>query len=75
MLADEKTVVLQETFSKFTAGSEEAPDMTNILNSEGIILQDYIETYGWAGISVYQAGGCAYLANDGESLLATPILD
>ena len=75
LLADEKTVVLQETFSKFTAGSEEAPDMTNILNSEGIILQDYIETYGWAGISVYQAGGCAYLANDGESLLATPILD
>lgn len=75
LLADEKTVVLQETFSKFTAGSEEAPDMTNILNSEGIILQDYIETYGWAGISVYQAGGCAYLANDGESLLATPVLD
>lgn len=75
LLADEKTVVLQETFSKFTAGSEEAPDMTNILNSEGIILQDYIETYGWAGISVYQAGGCAFMPGDGESLLATPILD
>lgn len=75
LLSEEKTVVLQETFSKFTAGSEEAPDMTNILSSEGIILQDYIETYGWSGISVYQAGGCAYLANDGESLLITPVLD
>lgn len=75
LLADEKTVVLQETFSKFTAGTEEAPDKTNILSSEGLILQDYIETYGWAGISVYQAGGCAFMPGDGQSLLATPVLD
>lgn len=75
LLSEETSVVISETFSKFTAGTEDAPDMTNIMNSEGIILQDYIETYGWAGISVYQAGGCAYLPDDGESLLATPVLD
>ena len=51
-----KTVV-EEDFSLFSAGSETEPDMTNILSSEGYLLYDYVHTYGWTGISVYQAGG------------------
>lgn len=73
--ASEETLVLGEDFSKFTAGSEEAPDMTNILTSEGIIMQDYINTYGWGGINVFQAGGCCYLADGESALLMTPVLD
>ena len=69
-----KTVV-EEDFSLFFAGSETEPDMTNILSSEGYLLYDYVHTYGWTGISVYQAGGSAYLVGDGISFLMTPILD
>lgn len=67
--------VLEEDFSLFAAGSEEEPDMTNILTSEGYILYDYVKTYGWLGVSVYQAGGCAYVVGNGVSILMTPILD
>ena len=57
--ADNMEVVLGEDFSKFTAGSEENPDMTNILTSEGVIMQDYISTYGWSGINIYQPEAAA----------------
>ena len=74
--ADEsQVVVISEDFSKFAAGSEEAPDMTNILNSEGAIMQDYVHTYGWAGISIYQAGGSCFLADGTQALLITPVLN
>lgn len=73
--ADNMEVVLGEDFSKFTAGSEENPDMTNILTSEGVIMQDYISTYGWSGINIYQAGGCCFLADGVEALLMTPVID
>ena len=74
--ADEsQVVVISEDFSKFAAGSEEAPDMTNILNSEGVIMQDYVHTYGWAGISIYQAGGSCFLADGKQALLITPVLN
>lgn len=68
-------VVLGEDFSKFTAGSEESPDMSNILNSEGVIMQDYINTYGWSGINIYQAGGSCFLSDGVQALLMTPVLD
>lgn len=67
--------VVEEDFSLFTAGSEVEPDMTNILSSEGYILYDYVHTYGWTAVSVYQAGGCAYVVGDGISMLMTPVLD
>lgn len=67
--------VVEEDFSLFTAGSEAEPDMTNILSSEGYILYDYVHTYGWTAVSVYQAGGCAYVVGDGISMLMTPVLD
>lgn len=69
-----KTVV-EEDFSLFTTGSEEEPDMTNIVTSEGYILYDYVQTYGWVGVSIYRAGGCAYLVGNGLSFLMTPVLD
>lgn len=69
------TVVLSEDFSKFTAGSEDAPDMTNITTSDGEIMQDYINTYGWSGVNIYQAGGCCFLADGTEALLMTPSID
>lgn len=72
---DNMQVVVSEDFSLFKAGSEEAPDMTNILTSEGYIMYDYVQTYGWLGIKVFQAGGCAYLADGTTALLATPILN
>lgn len=69
------TVVLSEDFSKFTAGSEDAPDMTNITTSDGEIMQDYINTYGWSGVNIYQAGGCCFLADGTDALLMTPSID
>ena len=72
---ESQAVVISEDFSKFAAGSEEAPDMTNILNSEGVIMQDYVHTYGWAGISIYQAGGSCFLADGTQALLITPVLN
>lgn len=73
--ASEEKLVLGEDFSKFTAGSEEEPDMTNILTSEGIIMHDYINTYGWSGIKVFQAGGCCFMADEINSVLMTPVID
>lgn len=72
---ESQAVVISEDFSKFAAGSEEVPDMTNILNSEGAIMQDYVHTYGWAGISIYQAGGSCFLADGTQALLITPVLN
>lgn len=72
---ESQAVVISEDFSKFAAGSEEAPDMTNILNSEGAIMQDYVHTYGWAGICIYQAGGSCFLADGTQALLITPVLN
>lgn len=56
------SVIVSEDFSKFTAGSEDAPDMTEITNWEtGYIDPSYTQTPGWSGYGIYQAGGVAYL--------------
>lgn len=68
-------VILTEDFNLFAAGSEKEPDRTNIIDSDGIIMPDYVQTYGWAGLSVFQAGGCAYLADGYEAFISTPLLD
>ncbi len=52
-------VLLSEDFSKFTAGSEEAPDGTDVMLLENV--DDYFNAPGWDGVEVYQAGGKAYL--------------
>ena len=70
-----ENIVISENFDKFAAGSEDAPDMSNIFENEGIIMRDYVQTYGWSGINVFQAGGCCYLSDGKQALLMTPVLD
>ena len=70
-----ENIVISENFDKFAAGSEDAPDMSNIFENEGIIMRDYVQTYGWSGINVFQAGGCCYLSDGTRALLMTPVLD
>ena len=56
-------VVFAEDFSKFTAGSETAPDATDISGSQAegyVINSKYLNQPGWYGKGVHQAGGvCA----------------
>ena len=56
-------VVFSEDFSKFTAGTEAAPDATDISGDEAngfVIDSKYLNTPGWYGKGVHQAGGvCA----------------
>lgn len=75
-----ETVILSEDFSKFTAGSEDAPDGTRLDDIETTKIDDaYFNTPGWSGIEIYQAGGCAYIgfSNDwGEpGLISTPLIN
>lgn len=69
------TTLLAEDFSLMTAGEVGNPDMTNIIGSDGYIYYDYVNTYGWAGINVFQAGGACYLSDGTTATLNTPILD
>lgn len=45
--------ILTETFSKFESGSPESPNNTDISSK----LSEFMETEGWTGSKVYQAGG------------------
>lgn len=69
------TTLLAEDFSLMTAGEVGNPDMTNIIGSDGYIYYDYVNTYGWAGINVFQAGGACYLSDGTTATLNTPVLD
>lgn len=72
----ETQTAISEDFSLMTSGAVGAPDLeTNIISSDGYIYYDYVQTYGWTGINVYQAGGACYLADGTAALLCTPILD
>lgn len=55
-------VLLEEDFSKFTAGSEATPDATDVADATtGYIADELTNTPGWRGDGVFQAGGCAYI--------------
>ena len=55
-------VLVSEDFAKFTAGSEDDPDGTELSDwNDGTIDAKYTQQPGWRGGFVYQAGGCAYL--------------
>mgnify|MGYP007003585427 FL=1 len=43
---------ITEDFSKFTKGTEEAPDNEDLGNN-GTIPEDYTQTPGWQGAGVY----------------------
>ena len=68
-------VVLSEDFSKFTSGSEDAPDINTNITNDSYIIADYTNTAGWYGIDVYQAGGCCFLSEGGKSIIMTPYID
>lgn len=55
--------LFEEDFEKMSAGSEEAPDATNIADKQtGVISPEYTKIPGWTGAAIYQAGGaCAIL--------------
>ena len=58
------TVVLEEDFSLFTAGSEDMPDDVNIapeVDYTYLVDTAYTHQPGWLGYYVFQAGGCAAL--------------
>ena len=59
----ESSVLLEEDFSKMSAGSESTPDGTYIADKRtGAIPASYTKTPGWSGAAIYQAGGaCAIL--------------
>ena len=61
-------VILSEDFSKFTAGTEEAPDTVAISSND-----DYFQTPGWRWWGLYQAGGIALLKK--SMSLKTPEID
>ena len=68
-------VILSEDFSKFTAGTEEAPD-TVAINSNDDYFQSpgYFQTSGWRWWGdLYQAGGIALLKK--STSLSTPEID
>ena len=75
-----ETTLLSEDFSKFTAGSEDAPDGTRLDDPEtGMIDDTYFNTPGWSGLEVYQAGGCAYVTFSDEyyetGMIITPLIN
>ena len=61
-------IILSEDFSKFTAGTEEAPDTVAISSND-----DYFQTPGWRWWGLYQAGGIALLKK--SMSLQTPEID
>lgn len=68
-------IILSEDFSKFTAGTEEAPD-TVAINSNDDYFQSpgYFQTSGWRWWGdLYQAGGIALLKK--STSLSTPEID
>lgn len=56
-------LLLAENFDKFSAGSETEPDQTDLCVEElgWCISPDYLQTPGWNGGGIYQAGGCAMI--------------
>ncbi len=77
--AEETVEVLYEDFSKFTKGSEDAPDATSITGGQlGDVPDSYTLQPGWNGDGIFQAGGVAYLgtASDGyPGFMTTPLVD
>lgn len=68
--------LIDENFSKMTAGTEESHDETQLADENYLIDESYFSTSGWTGFGVYQAGGsCAidYPAYGG--LLNTPEME
>ncbi len=60
-VAGTEITLLAEDFSKFTAGSEENPDKTDLGSADGTVDASYFQTPGWGSYGgMFQAGGKAY---------------
>ncbi len=61
--APQFTTVVDEDFSKFTAGTETSPDKTDLHYESGSYLlnPDYFKIPNWRGDGVWQANGACYL--------------
>ena len=68
-------VVFSEDFSRFTSGSEDAPDMNTVITDGSNVIPDYTNTSGWYGTDIYQAGGCCFLSTGNRSSIMTPFID
>lgn len=70
--------VIWEDFSGFTAGSEEAPDAADMVDSSTELIPDsYTIMPGWRGRGIHQAGGSAYIGKSGYIMgnIETPRVD
>lgn len=61
--APHDVTLLSENFDKFAAGSEAAPDATDLCleKNDWCIDPSLLQTPGWNGGGIYQAGGSAYI--------------
>lgn len=68
--------VIDEDFSKMTAGTEDAHDETQLADQDYFIDENYFTEPGWTGFGVYQAGGsCAIDYPSYGGLLNTPEME
>lgn len=66
------TIVLSENFDKFTKGTLNSPDGTDV----GTTMDTYTQTTGWSGTKVNQAGGVVKLgSSSGLGTIVTPSMD
>ena len=69
---DTHPVSLYEDFAKFSAGSYEEPDVTEL----SAIMDEYTSTPGWTGERICQAGGWVRIgAPNATGSITTPALD
>ena len=62
--SDNIETILNEDFSLFTAGSEDAPDFTPIV-SDYVLDENLTHEPGYTGGDIYQAGGVCLLGKEG----------
>lgn len=75
--APSQEILVQEDFSKMTAGSIEEPDGqdlgANYYYGDPYLDETYFQMAGWSGSGIYQAGGCVALNEPGwGGVLNTP---
>ncbi len=76
MAEAQSLTIVNEDFSKFTAGTEDVPDANFINDDEWNIPESYTHQPGWTGFGVAQAGGtCALCYPDYGGVLNTPLGD
>ncbi len=74
------TVIIDEDFSGLTAGTEDNPDPTSLLDEKGWLIDktkfkpwDYDNYSNWGGDKLFSAGGCLAVYNGG--FFNTPVGD